>query len=195
MKVAGIPFRELVIPLRSSAWDSEIGLHSPSRRVPVLKDGDIAVWDSLAIVEYLAERHPEARLWPADRTARAVARSAAAEMHSGFSALRTHMPMNLRANRAGQGRQQGVADDIARIVALWRDCRTLASSDGPFLFGAFCAADALFAPVVTRFKTYAVALDPDGTAYCDAVLALPALDEWYAAARSEPWKIAEYEMA
>ena len=193
MKVTGIPFRELLVPIREGDWDAEIARLSPSRRVPVLKDGGLVVWDSLAIVEYLAERHPQAGLWPADPTARALARSATAEMHSGFNALRSAMPMNLRASLPGRGRTDGVAADIARIVALWRDCRGRASG-GPFLFGAFSAADAFFAPVVTRFKTYAVDLDSAAAAYRDAVLALPALGEWYAAARNEPWIIGNDEI-
>lgn len=194
MKVAGIPFREVLLPIREGDWDRRIGQYSPTGRVPVLQHGDVTVWDSLAIVEYLAERHPQAGLWPAEATARALARSAVAEMHSGFSALRRHMPMNLRASLPGRGRKDGVAGDIARIVELWSDCRARASGTGPFLFGAFSAADAFFAPVVTRFQTYAVELPHEATAYRDAMLALPALIDWYGSARTEPWTIGEDEV-
>ena len=155
------------------------------------------IWDSLAILEYIAETVPEAKLWPEEKEARAVARAVTAEMHSGFPALRHHMPMNLRKSLPGLGRGPGVEREIGRICAIWRDCRErfgVPSGGGPFLFGPFTNADAMYAPVVTRFTTYAVELDDACRAYCDAVLGLPALAEWYAAAREETWVIEDVEV-
>jgi glutathione S-transferase len=154
--------------------------------VPVLHHGDPTVWDSLAICEYLAETFPEARLWPEERKARALARAVTAEMHSGFGALRQNMPMNIRARQPGKGRAPGVAEDIARIQALWNDARARFGHEGPFLFGRFSIADAFYAPVVMRFVTYEVELDATGRAYRDAMLALPSLRQWMEAAAAEP---------
>src|SRR5690606_22207742 len=158
-------------------------------KVPVLKHGALTVWDTLAIFEYLAEQFPAAGLWPAAGEARAIARAVAAEMHSGFAALRGAMPMNLRQSLPGRGRGAAVDADIARVCAIWRDCRRRHGQGGPFLFGAFGAADAAFAPVATRFVTYDVALDGVCSAYRDAIVGLPVMGDWYAAARSEPWVI------
>jgi glutathione S-transferase len=155
----------------------------------VLHDGSVTIWDSLAIGEYLAERFPAAGLWPAASESRALARSSSAEMHSGFTDLRANMPMNLKQKSPGAGRTPAVDGDIARITALWNDARTRFGQDGPFLFGGFTIADAMYAPVVTRFDTYGVDLDPISRAYADAVLALPAVREWYADAAREPWEI------
>jgi len=160
----------------------------------VLEHDRGVVWESLAILEYLAELCPDARLWPEDAAARALARSIAAEMHAGFGALRAHMPMNLRKSLPGRGRGPGVAEDVARIAALWCDCRKRYGDGGPFLFGRFSAADAMYAPVATRFRTYGVELDPVSAAYVDAIHALPAFAEWRAAALEEPWVIAEDEV-
>ena len=196
LRHAGIPFTERLIPLWEEDWEEAIGTISPSRRVPVLFDGGRAVWESLAILEYAHELVPEAGLWPADRDARAVARAVACEMHAGFPALRTHMPMNLRRrDLKGKGRGPGVADDIDRICAIWRDCRARYGAGGAFLFGAFGAADAMFAPVATRLETYGVHLDDTCAAYSRAVLTLPAFVEWRDAAIREPWIIAEEEIA
>jgi glutathione S-transferase len=196
MRVAGLRFEEELVRLSEPASREALLSHSPAGRVPVLKHGGRTIWDSLAILEYLAELAPDAGLWPADVEARALARSVSAEMHSGFQALRSAMPMNLRKHLPGRGRDRpGVADDIARITALWRDCRQRYGDGGPFLFGAFCNADAMYAPVATRFRTYAVELDPVSRAYADAVLALPAFLEWQEAAKAEPWIIAEDEVA
>ncbi|MDP7668605.1 MAG: glutathione S-transferase, partial [Rhodospirillales bacterium] len=167
---------------------------SPSCRVPVLEEGGRTVWETLAIIEYLHERFPDRGLWPANAEARAVARAVSAEMHAGFAALRAHMPMNLRKSLPGRGRGPGVADDIARIEAIWGDCRHRFGDGGPFLFGAFSAADAMYAPVATRFATYGVELDAACGAYRDTVMALPALGAWSEAARAEPWVIAENEV-
>ncbi|MFE8605327.1 glutathione S-transferase family protein [Archangium violaceum] len=188
----GQPFREVVVPLGQADTAASIAKYSPSGRVPALLHGDLAIWDSLAICEYLAEQFPQAKLWPQDSAARAMARSVTSEMHSGFSNLRNHMPMNLHARRPGEGRAPGVAEDISRITSLWQECRRRFGQGGPFLFGAFSIADAFYAPVVTRFVTYDVELDAEGAAYRDAVLALPAMKAWTEAARHEP-PVARYE--
>ena len=195
LRHAGIPFTERLIRLSHEGWDAAIAALSPSRRVPVLLHGERTVWESLAILEYAHELHPEAGLWPADRDARAVARAVACEMHAGFSALRTHMPMNLRRrDLKGKGRGPGVADDIDRICGIWRDCRARYGAGGAFLFGAFGAADAMFAPVATRLETYGVHLDDTCAAYSRAVLTLPAFVEWRDAAIREPWIVPEDEI-
>jgi glutathione S-transferase len=188
----GQPFREVVVPLGQADTASTIAKYSPSGRVPALQHGELVLWDSLAICEYLAEQFPQAKLWPQDTAARALARCVTAEMHSSFTALRNHMPMNLRARRPGEGRAPGVTEDIARISALWKECRSRFGQGGPFLFGAFSIADAFYAPVVTRFVTYGVELDAVGAAYRDAVLALPAMKTWTEAAQGEP-PVARYE--
>ncbi|MBL8659673.1 MAG: glutathione S-transferase family protein [Rhodospirillales bacterium] len=189
----GAAYEEIVIPLDRPETAASIAAYSPSGKVPVLRDGELTVWDSLAIIEYLAERFPEAGLWPAAADARAIARSVSAEMHAGFQALRTHMPMNIRAALPGRGRAEGVEADIARVTAIWRDCRSRFGGDGAFLFGAFSAADAMFAPVVTRFQTFAVDLDPVSRAYADAVLNWPIVAAWCKAAADEPWSQARYD--
>ncbi|CAO3352458.1 glutathione S-transferase family protein [Azospirillum melinis] len=190
LRQAGVTFAETVITLRQPDTAARIAEQSPSGRVPALIHDGLTVWDSLAICEYVAELAPEAGLWPADRAARAVARSVSAEMHSGFVSLRTTMPMDLKRDRKGQGMTEATATDIARIEALWADARTRfgGPAGGPFLFGAFTIADAMFAPVVTRLETYGVAVSPVSRAYMDAVLALPAMRDWIAAAKAEPWE-------
>jgi glutathione S-transferase len=151
------------------------------------------VWDSLAICETIAEAFPEAHLWPDDAGARAVARSISAEMHSGFVALRTHMPMNARARLPGRGRTIESLRDIERVRSLWGDALHRFGRGGPFLFGRFSIADAMYAPVVLRFRTYEVEIDTRLHEYCAAVLALPAMEEWLAAARTEPWTLESFE--
>lgn len=153
--------------------------------MPCLIDGSVKVWDSLAILEYLAERH--AQLWPAEAAERARARSISAEMHSGFAALRTHMSMNVRKRYPGRGRTPGVLQELKRIEAIWSQAK------GPFLFGSFTAADAMYAPVVLRLRTYEVRLSDRG--YCDAVLSLPAMKEWIEAAEREPESIPQFDLA
>ncbi len=194
MRRAGIPFAEKLLVLWGEDWTREIAVHSPSRKVPVLKDGGRTVWDSLAILEYVAERFPEAGLWPAGEEARAVARSVSAEMHSGFQALRSRMPMNVGKSLPGVGRGEGADEDIERIVAIWRDCRGRFGEEGDFLFGRFTNADAMFAPVVSRFATYGVSLDQVSRAYADAVLAMPEFAEWTEAAKAEPWTLPDDEV-
>ena len=193
LKQAGIPFREIYIPTHTPQTRAAILEHSPAGRVPVLHDGDVTVWESLAICEYLAEQFPDKQLWPADRAARAQARSVATEMHAGFGALRTHMVMNCRKHKPGKGRTAEVQADIERLRALWTDCRQRYASGGDFLFGRFSVADAMYAPVATRFKTYDVELDTVSAAYRDTILALPAMRQWYADAAAEHEVIAEYE--
>ncbi len=189
----GAAFDEIVVPLNQPETAAAIAAHSPSGKVPVLRDGALTVWDSLAIIEYLAERFPQAGLWPAPAEARAVARAVSAEMHAGLQALRAHMPMNIRATFPGRGRADGVQADIERIEAIWCDCRGRFGAGGAFLFGAFSAADAMFAPVVTRFQTYAVDLDPVSRAYADAILAWPIVAAWCQAAADEPWSQPRYD--
>ena len=190
----GQPFREVVIPLGTPDTAAAVARASPSGKVPLLEDGALRVWDSLAICEYLAERFPAARLWPEARDARAVARSACAEMHAGFVALRTHMGMNIRARHPGRGLEQpGVREDIARIQALWAELRERFGQGGPFLLGHFTNADAFFAPVVTRFVTYGVELSPASRAYAEAVLAHPGMRAWTEAALADPHRHPAYE--
>ena len=193
-RAAGVRFDEVLVRLSEPGSKDELLRHSPAGMVPILKHGDRVIWDSLAIIEYLAEVRPEAGLWPADPGHRARARSIAAEMHAGFRALRAGMPMNLKKSLPGKGRSPDVADDIERIGALWADCRTRHGAAGRFLFGDFGAADVMYTPVATRFRTYAVELDDVCQAYVDAVLTRPDYLEWHAAALEEPWVIAEDEV-
>lgn len=186
MKVHGIAFREQRIALYGGNAKQEILRHSPAGKVPVLVEGDTRVWDSLAILEYLAERKPA--LWPAEAAERSLARSISAEMHAGFPNLRQHMCMNIRRRHPGKGRTPEVLAEIRRVVEIWSECR------GPFLFGAFTAADAMYAPVVLRFRTYEVELPPVCRAYADAVLALPALQEWIRDAEREAESLPQFDL-
>ena len=192
MKLLGLAFEERRIALYRPESKTEILRASPSGKVPCLIDGETRVWDSLAILEYLAESRPE--LWPEARAARAHARSVSAEMHSGFPRLREHMSMNVRKRFPGKGRAPEVPEEIARIVALWSDCRSRYGATGPYLFGRFTAADAMYAPVVLRFLTYEVELPPACRTYADAILALPAMREWIAAAERETESIAPFDL-
>jgi glutathione S-transferase len=160
--------------------------------VPVLIDGDLQVWETLAILEYLGDTYPEKQLWPADAKARAQARALASEMHAGFSALRGECPMNIRRPVTARALGAAARADVARIEAMWADCR--ARHGGPFLFGKFCAADAMYAPVVTRFHTYGIEVSRETRGYMEVVMALPAFAEWRAASIAEPWIVAEDEI-
>ncbi|MHB1074894.1 glutathione S-transferase family protein [Thiobacillus sp.] len=193
LRQAGIPFEAVRIPLYAPESAAALATWSPSGKVPALHDGDLRVWDSLAICETLAERFADKQLWPADAAARAVARAVSAEMHAGFSALREHMSMNIRARRPGQGRTPECLADVARILAIWTDCRTRFGSGGDFLFGRFGIADAMVAPVVLRFQAYGVALEGAARDYAAAMLALPALQEWVADGVAETERIAAFE--
>lgn len=181
---AGAEFETKVIRLDQPDTKAAIGAVSPSSRVPVLHDNDLAIFDSLAICEYVAELYPMAGLWPDDRGLRARARAVAAEMHSGFTSVRSHMPMELVLDRTGEGRTPEALADIERIQDVWS--ASLATSGGPFLFGAFTIADAMYAPVATRFRTYGVELAPENHAYVETLLALPSMKMWYADAQLEP---------
>jgi glutathione S-transferase len=194
LKKSGAAFEEIVIPLDRPETRAEIFKHSPSGFVPTLKDDELTIWESLAICEYLAGKFPDANLWPKDPSARAIARSVSNEMHSGFSALRTNMPMNVRGNLPGKGRAPGVQEDINRISAIWRDCRTRFGQNGPYLFGAFSIADAMYAPVASRFVTYQVDLDADAKAYVNTLWSDPAMAAWVEGARREPWVIEKSEL-
>jgi len=194
MKVAGIAFDEVVISLNAEDFKPRVSKISGTGKVPVLADGDVHVWESLAILEYLAEKFPAAKLWPSDPAARAHARSISSEMHAGFLPLRRACPMNQW--RPVQPRELN-ADAIAnvrRIDAMWTDCRTRFGKGGPFLFGGFGAADAMYAPVVARFHTYDVAVGEAARSYMKAVMALPAWADWTAAALKEPWVLPEDEV-
>jgi glutathione S-transferase len=191
MEAAGIPFEEILIPFDFPAGNPRFREISPTGRVPVLRHGNLQVWESLSIIEYVSELYPEAGLWPKDRAQRAAARSVSMEMLSGFRALRGACPMNIRRGRAKIALPDGVMDDVARIETIWREMR--AASGGPFLFGAFSAADAMFAPVVNRFDVYDLVTSSDTLSYMAAVKAHPAWLKWEAAARAEPWIVPEDE--
>jgi glutathione S-transferase len=192
MKVAGISFDEMLISLEAPDFKAQAMALSGAGKVPVLIDGDIRVWESLAILEYLAEKFPA--LWPGQDRARAHARAIAAEMHASFLPLRRHLPMNIRRPVKPRVIDEGAAADVVRIEAIWKDCRAQFGSAGPFLYGAFCAADAMYAPVVWRFHTYAVQVGTVARAYMDAVMALPASREWRDDARREPWVLPHDEV-
>jgi glutathione S-transferase len=184
LKQLRLPFEEIVIPLRQPDTGERIRVYSPSGKVPVLLADGLRIWDSLAIAEYLAEDHPE--LWPSDRATRALARAACNEMHSGFADLRTFLPMDFTARFDPPGRLLApVERDVERIVALWAECRRAAPESGPFLFGRFTIADAMFAPVCSRFVTYAVRLPSAAEAYVGQMMGLPAMRDWGRLAQAE----------
>lgn len=185
LRQAQIAFEEIQLKFDDDTRVIGVEKYSPTRKVPVLLIDGEPVWDTLAICETVAELYPQKNLWPGDEKARRVARSACAEMHSGFQALRSRMPMNIRSSHPGKGMTPESRKDIERVVALWTDCRERFGGAGSFLFGRFSIADAFYAPVVTRFETYAVKLPPVAQAYCEAVRALAAVREWVAAARRE----------
>ena len=194
MRAAGIPFEEIVISLGADDFKERVLRVAPSGKVPALIDGDQHIWESIAILEHLAERFPQAGLWPSDARARTHARAVAAEMHAGFAPLRSHCPMNMRRPPKKRELPPDVQANAQRIDALWSDCRARYGSEGPFLFGAFCAADAMYAPVVSRFATYEIEVGTASRAYMAAVTALPAYVEWAAAGAAEPWVLPEDEV-
>jgi glutathione S-transferase len=181
---AGVPFTEVRILLDQPETSSNIARYSAAGRVPVLLAGEMTIWDSLAIAEYLAEQFPEKHMWPEDVAARAFARSVVAEMHSGFPDLRTSMAMNIKARLPGRGRTPGAQADIGRVCEIWEECLSRYGHHR-FLFGEFSIADAFYAPIVTRFQTYGVGLAPALQAYCERVLAHPAVARWISEAMAE----------
>ncbi|GAC1504083.1 MAG: glutathione S-transferase family protein [Bradyrhizobium sp.] len=196
LRAGNIPFEGVFIPLYTGDADKQrILSFAHSGKVPVLVDGDVTVWDSLAIIEYLAERFPEARLWPKDPARRAHARSISAEMHSGFAALRNECGMNLHRPVRAIALSSEARADIARVQQTWSECRGRYAKFGPFLFGAFSGADAMFAPVVHRFRTYAIAAAPEVQAYMATMMSLPAFQEWTRAALAETIIIEKFENA
>jgi glutathione S-transferase len=192
LKVAGLPFEEEVVSLNAPDFKARVTRISGTGKVPALADGAVHVWESLAILEYLAERFPQAKLWPDDPQARAEARALAAEMHAGFVPLRRQLPMNMWRPVKRLELKPETQTNVARIEVIWTDCRK--RYGGPFMFGAFGAADAMYAPVVSRFHTYDVEVNAAAKAYMDAIMALPAWAEWRAAALKEPWVLPEDEV-
>jgi glutathione S-transferase len=194
MRAAGIAFEEVFIPLYTDQSDKDrILSFTRSGKVPALIDGDITVWDSLSIIEYLAERFPEAKLWPQDRAARAHARSVSAEMHSGFLPLRSECGMNLHRPVGAVTLSADARANVARIEQIWTECRARYGKLGPYLFGAFTAADAMYAPVVHRFRTYAIEVAPPAQAYMETMMAQPAFAEWTKAGLGETLVIEKFE--
>lgn len=193
LRELGVSFEEIVIPLDQPDTKASILRHSPAGRVPVLLDGDVTIWESISILEYAADRFG-VPVWPADREARAAARSVAAEMHAGFPAIRAACPMNLGKRFATRDRGEGVERDAARFGAIVRQMRPRYGEGGAFLFGAFGGADAMLAPLATRLDTYSIPTDPVTRAYVDAILALPSFQAWREAALEEPWVIDDDEV-
>ena len=185
LRQSGLAFTEERVAMNTPEFGPRVRAWSPAARVPVLRHGDLVVWDSIAICEYLAETFPAARLWPTDPAERAHARAISAEMHAGFQSLRGQMPMNVRARGRKVPDTPELAADIARVCAIWRGCRERAGARGPFLFGDFCIADAMYAPVVFRFASYGVPLGPLERTYAEVVRETPALREWADAAARE----------
>jgi glutathione S-transferase len=186
MKQIGVAFDEITIPLDLPDTKEKVLKHSPAGKVPILIDGDVTVWESIAIMEYIGDAYG-APVWPEDRKTRAMARSVAAEMQAGFTALRSACPMNLGKKYASRDRGEGVACDVARFSAIVREARERFGAGGPFLFGDFSAADAMYAPLATRLDTYSIALDATTRAYVDTILSLSAFQEWRSAALKEEW--------
>ena len=196
LKANQIAFEEIFIPLYTGDTDKKRILgFTQSGKVPALLDDDVTIWDSLAIIEYAAERFPQTRLWPEDRASRAHARSISAEMHSGFAALRNECGMNLHRPVGAITLSADARADIARIQQIWIECRQAYGKSGPFLFGAFGGADAMFAPVVHRFRTYAIEVAPEARRYMDTMMSLPAFQEWTRAGLAETLVIEKFETA
>jgi glutathione S-transferase len=194
MRHFDLPFDETVIPLDQPETHAEILKVSPSGRVPCLIDGALNIWESLAIIEYLAETFPEQPIWPREKAARAVARAISSEMHAGFMGLRRACPMNLRKTFAWRDWGEAASADATRIVELWRDARARYGSGGQFLFGEFSAADAMYAPVVHRLNGYSWPVEGDTRSYLDAMLDLPAMRDWQKAAAAETWIVPSDEI-
>lgn len=193
LKQFDLPFEEIRIPLYQAESKQAIQKRSPSGMVPTLINGDITVWDSLAICEYVQDLFPALSMWPRDRDTRAIARAVSAEMHSGFMAVRSHMPMNCKKSFPGKGLNAESEPQVQRITQIWRECRSKYAKDGPLLFGGFSIADAMFAPVAIRFNTYQVELDEVCAAYVSAILALPAMKQWISEACKESEVLSQFE--
>lgn len=196
MRALGIPFTERLIRLDAPDFETRLASVYDGSTVPVLVDGDTVVWESLAIIEYLAERFPDLNVWPQQREARAMARAISAEMHAGFSALRSACPMNLGKRYSTRDRGRDCAADVSRVCSLWQTARATfgEDSDHPYLFGTFCAADAMYAPVVTRLDTYSIEVPEHIRMYMDAILGSEAFSDWRVSALSEPWVFDEDEI-
>jgi glutathione S-transferase len=198
VKQSGLPFDEMTVPLYDKEWDErrrEEDIAPSAGKVPILWDGDAVIWDSVAILEYLADKVGRERFWPKDDAARGMARSMVAEMHSGFMSLRRECPMNLRKIFEGVTISDETRNDALRILSLWAEARARFGREGPYLFGTFSAADVMFAPVVTRFVTYGFTLPGFAAAYIEAMMAHPWMQEWYAGAEAEDWVIEKFETA
>ncbi|MGL5363011.1 MAG: glutathione S-transferase family protein [Bosea sp. (in: a-proteobacteria)] len=194
MRALNLPFEEVLLPfgptMDDPTWKAKLAAYTPGGKVPALVDGTTQVWESLAIVEYLAEAFPQAGVWPKDKAARAFARCIASEMHAGFNGIRGACPMNLGKRYASRDRGSRVAADVARLSSIWNEARANYGKGGPFLFGAFSAADAMFAPVATRIRTYGITVDAVSEAWIEAIHSHPAFVEWRDAALNEPWIVA-----
>lgn len=191
LKVKGIEFDEVFSQFNEDTGHKHFAEFSPTKKVPVLQDGDLSVWESLAILEYLAEKFPEAGFWPKNVKDRVLARCISNEMHGGFMSLRAECPMNMRRAEEAISVSEGVHKDVKRITDIWREC--LEGSGGPFLFGEFSNADAMFAPVVNRITKYKLSDDPIVARYSSAITSLPAYQEWEVAGKAEPWIVEEDE--
>lgn len=194
LRATDVAFEEKRVALYTDEWFAKAPVISPSGKIPAYFDGTKTIWEALAILEYVADTRPDTLLWPLDMDVRAIARAVSLEMHGGFMAIRSNMPMNLRKDLSGRGRGPGVEQDIKRIGDIFNLCRSRYGQGGDFLFGDFSIADAMFAPVITRFKTYGVTLDAVGEAYKETILAMPAMKEWYEAALVEDEVIAHAEL-
>lgn len=194
LKYFEIPFKEVLVPLYEGDYKERLLKFSPSGKVPILVHGRLAMGESLAIMEYVSELFPQKPMWPSNREQRAQARAISHEMHAGFVKLRKHMPMNVRGRHPGQGLTPEVEKDIARIQEIWTGCRKEFGSKGKFLFGPFTIADAMYAPVVTRFNTYGVKLSKEAQEYAQTILDLPAIQEWTGASTQESYVVAASEI-
>ena len=194
LRLSGLPFETTYLPAGTADFPDAVAAYPPALLVPILVAGSTLVWDLLEIAETVAERAPDVPLWPDDPDDRATARGLCAEMHAGFSALREHMPMNIRASLPGKGREPGVEADIDCVVTLWRYARQRVAGDGAFLFGAYGLADIFYAPVALRLRTYAPPLPDFAAAYIDALVGHPHVAEWIAAAETETITLAQYEL-
>jgi glutathione S-transferase len=197
-KQSGLHFDEIIVPLFADGWEErkrEDDLAPSSGKVPTLWDGEAVVWDSLAIIDYLADKVGRDRFWPKDEVARGMARSMAAEMHAGYTALRREFPMNTRKTFRDVTISEETRKDALRILQIWAEARSRFGKDGPYLFGTFSAADIMFAPVVTRFVTYGFTLPGFAESYAETIMAHSWMEEWYAAAAEEPWTIQRIEDA